>query len=91
MTWCAPSPWYSHVCWLLRTASLIFTFWLPMYLWKSRMFSLLNSSKLSTPVEESRSGLTWAPHVHEAIENLQLQCKVRTRTGKTQSTCYLQI
>lgn len=49
MTWCAPSPWYSQVCWLLRTKSLIFTFWLPMYLWKSRIFSCLNSSKLSTP------------------------------------------
>jgi len=49
MTWCAPSPWYSQVCWLLRTKSLIFTFWLPMYLWKSRIFNCLNSSKLSTP------------------------------------------
>lgn len=50
MTWCAPSPWYSQVCWLLRTESLVFTFWLPMYLWKSRIFSCLNSSRLSTPV-----------------------------------------
>lgn len=50
MTWCAPSPWYSQVCWLLRTKSLIFTFWLPMYLWKSRIFNCLNSSKLSTPM-----------------------------------------
>lgn len=58
MTWCAPSPWYSQVCWLLRTRSLIFTFWLPMYLWKSWIFSCLNSSKLSTPREERKSWLT---------------------------------
>lgn len=50
-TWCAPFPWYSHVCLLFLTSWLLFTPRCIRKRWNASLLSSLNSSRLSRPAE----------------------------------------
>lgn len=66
-TWCAPFPWYSHVCRLFLTSWLLFTPRCIRKRWNASLLRSLNSSRLNNPVESGRTCILFWYNLVEMI------------------------